>query len=123
MRLCQMRTMAAPAIMPAIAPCFVVRRQYRLNSVSGPNEAPKPAQAYDTTLKMTEFSSQATKQPKMSTAAEADEARQRAEAAAFVEKFCSDPKKPCFVNKTAAREMTPAFAEELYRLSRLRYLG
>ena len=61
--------------------------------------------------------------PKMSTAAEADEARQRAEAAAFVEKFCSDPKKPCFVNKTAAREMTPAFAEELYRLSRLRYLG
>ncbi len=61
--------------------------------------------------------------PKMSSAEEADEAQQRAEAAEFVKKFCSDPNKPCFVNKTAAREMTPAFAEELYRLSRLAYGG
>ena len=61
--------------------------------------------------------------PKMSTAAEADEATQRAEARAFAEHFFADPSKPCFINKTAAREMTPAFAEELYRLSRLAYCG
>ena len=60
--------------------------------------------------------------PRMSTAEEADEETQRREAAEFVKKFCSDPSKPCFVNKTASREMTPAFAEELYRLSRLSYI-
>jgi hypothetical protein len=61
--------------------------------------------------------------PRMSKAGEADEDQQRREAEAFVQKFCADPHKPCFVNKTAAREMTPAFSEELYRLSRMAYMG
>ena len=55
--------------MPAMAPCLFVRRQYSANSVSGPKLAPKPAHAYDTTLKITEFSSHATKIPNSNTAA------------------------------------------------------
>ena len=61
--------------------------------------------------------------PRMSKSEEADEDQQRREAEAFVQKFCADPHKPCFINKTAAREMTPAFSEELYRLSRMAYMG
>lgn len=41
----QMRTVQPPQKTPAIAPLIVVRRQKRLNSTSGPKEAPKPAQA------------------------------------------------------------------------------
>ena len=45
MKLFQMMTVAAPVSMPAMAPGSVVRRQYSAHSMSGPNEAPKPAQA------------------------------------------------------------------------------
>lgn len=59
--------------------------------------------------------------PQMSSAEEADEAQQRREAAEFVRKFCADPSKPCFINNKAARNMTDAFCEELYKLSRMAY--
>ena len=62
-------TETAPVSMPAMAPDLVVRFQYRLKSVSGPNEAPRPAQAYETTLKMIESSLQATAMPKSRTQA------------------------------------------------------
>ena len=48
------------------------------------------------------------------------EEEQRAEAAKFVEKFC-DPNKPCFVSHYGAAALTPAFREELYKLSRIRF--
>ena len=38
-------TIAPPATMPAMAPCFVVRFQNREKRTSGPKAAPKPAQA------------------------------------------------------------------------------
>lgn len=59
--------------------------------------------------------------PKMSTAEEADEATQIAEADAFVKKYCSDPNKTVTINKTSGRGMTPAFARELYKASRIAY--
>lgn len=59
--------------------------------------------------------------PEMSTAEETDEAQQRAEADAFAAKFCSDPKRPCTLNKTSSRNMTAAFSEQLYKDSRLAY--
>ena len=43
-----MKTIAPPVIIPASAPHFVVRFQNRENSTTGPNAAPKPAQANDT---------------------------------------------------------------------------
>ena len=46
-----------------MAPCKFARLQYKAASIKGPNDAPKPAQAYDTTLKMEEFSSIAIKIP------------------------------------------------------------
>ena len=48
---------------PAIAPARVVRFQNSENSIIGPNVAPKPAHAKETTLKMTLSSSQAIAMP------------------------------------------------------------
>ena len=45
----QMKTMALPAIMPAPAPARDVRFQNSANSMTGPNVAPNPAQANETT--------------------------------------------------------------------------
>ena len=45
MKLCQTSTVTVPVIMPASAPCMLARRQYKAHRVSGPNEAPRPAQA------------------------------------------------------------------------------
>ena len=53
--ICQISTVAVPESMPAIAPNLLVRRQYSEQSISGPNEAPKPAHAYETTWKIDEF--------------------------------------------------------------------
>ena len=52
-------TVAPPAIIPAIAPALVVFSQNSEKSMIGPNVAPNPAQAKDTTLNMTLFSSSA----------------------------------------------------------------
>lgn len=52
---------------------------------------------------------------------DASEERQREEASKFAEKFC-DPKKPAFLSIYGASVVTPAYREELYRLSRQRYL-
>ena len=64
-RLCHAKTDAAPTSIPAIPPCSVVRFQYRENSTRGPNDAPNPAHAYDTTWKIDEFSSSAITIPKI----------------------------------------------------------
>ena len=45
--------------MPAIAPILVILFQNKEKSITGPNVAPKPAQAKETTVKMTLFSSKA----------------------------------------------------------------
>ena len=45
-------TIIPPTIIPQTAPCSVVRFQKRLQSITGPNAAPKPAQANETILKM-----------------------------------------------------------------------
>ncbi|MCF0121070.1 MAG: methyltransferase [Oscillospiraceae bacterium] len=47
-------------------------------------------------------------------------AEQRAEARKFVEKFCN-PEKPCFINAYSGRNFTPAYREELYEQSRIRF--
>ena len=52
-------TLTPPATMPATAPAWVVRFQNRENSISGPKVAPKPAQAKETMLNITLFSSMA----------------------------------------------------------------
>ncbi len=59
--------------------------------------------------------------PQMSSAEDADEATQIAEADAFVQKICSDPKKTATINYSAVRRMTNAFARELYKASRIAY--
>lgn len=51
---------------------------------------------------------------------EASEAEQREAAAKFVEKFCQ-PDKPCTINNTFLATMTPAYREELYKLSRIKF--
>ncbi|KPU44404.1 uroporphyrinogen decarboxylase (URO-D) [Oxobacter pfennigii] len=48
------------------------------------------------------------------------EADQRAAAAKYVEKFCK-PGKPSILNFYGAPVLTPAFREELYKLSRIKY--
>ena len=58
--------------------------------------------------------------PEMS-GADAGEETQKAEADAFAARFCADPARPCLINKTSGRVMTPAFGRELYRASRLAY--
>ena len=55
----QINTVAAPESIPAMAPARVVRFQKSENSSSGPKVAPKPAQAKDTMVKITLFSSSA----------------------------------------------------------------
>ncbi|KPU42816.1 methylcobalamin:coenzyme M methyltransferase [Oxobacter pfennigii] len=51
---------------------------------------------------------------------DATEAEQREAAANFVEKFCN-PDKPCFLHRMAT--ITPAFREEAYKLSRIKFSG
>lgn len=51
---------------------------------------------------------------------DASDETQRKEAAKFVEKFC-DPKKPALLNFYGAAAVTPAFREELYKLSRVKF--
>src|SRR5699024_49247 len=48
----QMMTVIAPVIMPDIAPRFVIFRQYKESKIIGPKDAPKPAQANDTSFKI-----------------------------------------------------------------------
>lgn len=50
--------------MPPMAPARVVRFRNREKSTSGPNVAPKPAHANDTSVKMMLFSSSAMSIPK-----------------------------------------------------------
>ena len=45
----QQKTIRPPAIMPAMAPCRLDRRQNRAISMEGPKVAPKPAHAKETT--------------------------------------------------------------------------
>ena len=52
-----MNTIIPPESMPAIAPSLVVLFQNNENMVIGPNVAPNPAQANDTIVKITLFSS------------------------------------------------------------------
>ena len=54
-----MNTMPPPLSMPAIAPALVTRFQNKENSIIGPKVAPKPAQAKETTMNITLFSSMA----------------------------------------------------------------
>ena len=49
MRYFQMKTTAPPVIMPASAPCLFARFQKSEKSITGPNAAPKPAHANETT--------------------------------------------------------------------------
>ena len=55
----QRNTITPPVTIPATAPAWVVRFQNREKSMMGPNTAPKPAQAKETMVKMTLFSSMA----------------------------------------------------------------
>ena len=48
MRNFQIKVIAPPATIPASAPCILERFQNNASSTSGPNEAPKPAQANET---------------------------------------------------------------------------
>ena len=57
----QTNTITPPETIPAMAPALVVRFQNSANSTSGPNAAPKPAHAKDTTRKMELSSSSAMK--------------------------------------------------------------
>ena len=50
------------------------------------------------------------------------EEEQRAAAKAYAEKFCN-PKKPSLFNFYGGQMLTPAFREELYKQSRIRYGG
>ena len=52
----------------------------------------------------------------------ATEEEQRASARKFAEEYC-DPKKPTYLNFAAMQVLTPAFREELYKQSRIRYGG
>ena len=51
-RFAQTAATTAPVVMPASAPQRVSRRQKRASSTTGPKEAPKPAQANETRLRM-----------------------------------------------------------------------
>ena len=51
-----------------------------------------------------------------------DEDQQRAAAADFVEKYCN-PDKPALLNFYSMPLLTPAYMEELYRLSRIKFYG
>ena len=53
------KTMPPPLSMPAIAPDLVMRFQKREKIIAGPKVAPKPAQAKETTVNITLFSSKA----------------------------------------------------------------
>jgi hypothetical protein len=50
------------------------------------------------------------------------EADQRAAAREFAKKFCN-PKKPCLLSSYGAAVLTPAYREELYKESRIRFGG
>jgi uroporphyrinogen-III decarboxylase len=52
----------------------------------------------------------------------ATEEEQRASARKFAEEYC-DPDKPTYLNFAAMQVLTPAFREEIYRQSRIRYGG
>ncbi|MFC1494866.1 uroporphyrinogen decarboxylase family protein [Thermodesulfobacteriota bacterium] len=52
----------------------------------------------------------------------AGEEQQRAEAAKFVEKFCN-PEKPAHLSFYGMPFVTPAYREELYKLSRIKFAG
>lgn len=55
----QMNTMDPPQIIPARAPCQLERLQNNARRTTGPNTAPKPAQAKDTMVKTELFGSRA----------------------------------------------------------------
>ena len=55
----QINTMDPPQIIPARAPCQLERLQKRARRTTGPNTAPKPAQAKDTMLNTELFGSRA----------------------------------------------------------------
>jgi Uroporphyrinogen-III decarboxylase len=60
--------------------------------------------------------------PEMYDPEKATEDEQRAYAKKFVDQFCN-PAKPCMVSFYGAPIMTPAYREELYKLSRIAYGG
>ena len=60
----QMKTMAPPATMPAMAPCLLVRFQNRAKRTTGPKADPKPAQAKETIWKTELSGFQARKCPR-----------------------------------------------------------
>ena len=55
----QINTIELPPSIPAMAPAMLVLFQKREKSISGPKVAPKPAQAKDTMVNITLFSSRA----------------------------------------------------------------
>lgn len=50
------------------------------------------------------------------------EEEQRAKAREYADKFCN-PDKPCILNRYSAPPLTPAFREELYKQSRIKFGG
>ena len=52
-------TVAPPSTIPASAPARVVRLTNSAANITGPNAAPNPAQAYDTSPNTDEFGSRA----------------------------------------------------------------
>jgi hypothetical protein len=52
----------------------------------------------------------------------ATEEAQRAQARKFAEKYCN-PKKPALIGFGFAFTMTPAYREELYKQSRIKFCG
>ena len=63
----QMKTIAAPENMPAIAPHLLQRFQYSEKRTMGPKVAPKPAHANDTMRKMELEGSRANSTPQTAT--------------------------------------------------------
>jgi hypothetical protein len=55
-------------------------------------------------------------------APDTDEEKQREMARNFVDRFCK-PEKPCLLNLYGAAVLTPAYREELYKQSRIKYAG
>src|SRR5690625_5343977 len=51
----QMITVIAPTIIPESAPTAVIFLQYKVNKIIGPNEAPNPAHANDTSFNIVAF--------------------------------------------------------------------
>ena len=60
--------------------------------------------------------------PELPDPAESTEEKEREAARKFAEKFCN-PEKPCSLNQYISHLLTPAFREELYKQSRVKFGG